>query len=253
MLKRRPWYAKILLILTLTLGLSLFSGQKVGAKIVDEPIILLDLSHSDSKNDCGASYMEYNERDIVNSITLKVGDILVNKGFTVTYTRELDKSVSINDRIKLADSSDYWLYLSIHANSNEGKPGTGVEAYSNNEWTLSNNILNDLRDEFGLVKRSSPQATPWYNRKIANSTLLEIGFINNDFDRDIMLNSQDKVAEIIANNIINDYEVKMKEKEFNLANTVGMKEDDSKLANNVVTQEMTMYDGATVPIRITYY
>lgn len=235
MLKRRRWYTKILLILTLTLGLGLFGGQKVQAKVVEETKIILDLAHLDSKNDCGASYMGWNERDIVNSITLKVGDKLVNKGFTVTYTRELDKPISINERVSLTNSSDYWLYLSIHANSNDGaKAGTGVESYSNNEWSLSNNILNDLRDEFGLVKRSSPIATPYYNRNIQNSTLLEIGFINNDFDRNIMLNEQDKIAQIIADNIIRDY---------------NEKHSDSK----VITQELSMYDGNTVPIKVTYY
>lgn len=234
MLKRRKWYTKILLILTLTLGLGLFSGQKVGAKIVDEPVILLDLAHRDTMNDVGASFGEWNERDIVNQITLKVGDRLVNKGFTVTYTRELDESISINERVKLANNSDYWLYMSIHANSNEGKAGTGVESFSNNEWSLSNNILNDLRDEFDLVKRSSPQATPWYNRRIANSTLLEIGFINNEFDRNIMLNNQDKIADIIANNIIEDYNAKHPD-------------------NNIVTKELSMFGGAIVPLKVTYY
>lgn len=234
MLKRRHWYTKILLILTLTLGLGLFSGQKVGAKIVDEPVILLDLAHRDTMNDVGASFGEWNERDIVNQITLKVGDRLVNKGFTVTYTRELDESISINERVKLANNSDYWLYMSIHANSNKGKAGTGVESFSNNEWSLSNNILNDLRDEFDLVKRSSPQATPWYNRRIANSTLLEIGFINNEFDRNIMLNNQDKIADIIANNIIEDYNAKHPD-------------------NNIVTKELSMFGGAIVPLKVTYY
>lgn len=234
MLKRRHWYTKILLILTLTLGLGLFSGQKVGAKIVDEPVILLDLAHRDTMNDVGASFGEWNERDIVNQITLKVGDRLVNKGFTVTYTRELDESISINERVKLANNSDYWLYMSIHANSNEGKAGTGVESFSNNEWSLSNNILNDLRDEFDLVKRSSPQATPWYNRRIANSTLLEIGFINNEFDRNIMLNNQDKIADIIVNNIIEDYNAKHPD-------------------NNIVTKELSMFGGAIVPLKVTYY
>ena len=127
------------------------------------------------------------------------------------------------------------MYLSIHANSNDSpKAGTGVESFSNGEWSLSNNILNDLQSEFGLVKRSSPVATPYYNRNIANSSLLEIGFINNDFDRNIMLTEQDKIADIIANNIINDYNAK---------------HSDSK----VVTQELLMYDGNKIPVKVTYY
>lgn len=234
MLKRRKWYTRLISGLLIALGLGLFGGQKVQAKVVEEPKVILDLAHGDTMNDVGASFGEWNERDIVNQITLKVGDRLVNEGFTVTYTRELDESISINERVKLANDSDYWLYMSIHANSNEGKAGTGVEAFSNNQWSLSNNILNDLRDEFDLVKRSSPQATPWYNRRIANSTLLEIGFINNEFDRNIMLNNQDKIADIIANNIIEDYNAKHPD-------------------NNIITRELSMFDGATVPLKVTYY
>ena len=225
----------VVLSLLLSIALPMFGGQKVQAKVVDEAKIILDLSHKDTPNDVGASYKEWNERDIVNQITLKVGDRLVNKGFTVTYTRELDKPISINERVSLANSSNYWLYLSIHANSNDGaKAGTGVEAFSNNEWSLSNNILNDLQSEFGLIKRSSPIATPYYNRNIQNSTLLEIGFINNDFDRNIMLNEQDKIAQIIADNIIKDYNAK---------------HSDGK----IITQELSMYDGNTVAIKVTYY
>ena len=235
MLKRRRWYTRLISGLLITLGLGLFGGQKAQARVVEEPKIILDLAHRDSMNDVGASYEHWNERDIVNQITLKVGDKLLNNGFTVTYTRELDKPISINERVNLANNTDYWLYLSIHANSNDGaKAGTGVEAFSNGEWSLSNNILNDLRDEFGLVKRSSPIESPYYNRNIQNSSLLEIGFINNDFDRDIMLNSQDKIADIIANNIIEDYNVKHTD-------------------NKIITQELTMYDGSTVPMRVTYY
>lgn len=235
MLKRRKWYTRLISGLLIALGLGLFGGQKAQARVVEEPKIILDLAHRDTVNDIGASFGEWNERDIVNKITLKVGDRLVNNGFTVTYTRELDKPISINERVKFANNSDYWLYLSIHANSNEGiKAGTGVESYSNNEWSLSNNILNDLRNEFGLVKRSSPIESPYYNRNIANSSLLEIGFINNPYDLDIMLNKQDRIAEIIANNIISDY---------------NSKHTDSK----VITQELTMYDGSTVPMKVTYY
>ena len=235
MLRRRRWYTRLISGLLIALGLGLFGGQKAQARVVEEPKIILDLAHRDTVNDVGASFGEWNERDIVNEITLKVGDRLVNNGFTVTYTRELDKPISINERVKFANNSDYWLYLSIHANSNDGiKAGTGVESYSNNEWSLSNNILNDLQSEFGLVKRSSPIATPYYNRNIQNSTLLEIGFINNDFDRNIMLNRQDEIADIIVRNIISDYNVK---------------HSDGK----IITQELTMYDGSTVSMKVTYY
>ena len=224
-----------IVVVSLLLSITLPIFGKPQARVVEEPRVILDLAHRDSMTDVGASYEQWNERDIVNQITLKVGDKLLNSGFTVTYTRELDKPISINGRVNLANNTDYWLYLSIHANSNDGaKAGTGVEAFSNGEWSLSNNILNDLQSEFGLTKRASPIATPYYNRNIQNSSLLEIGFINNDFDRDIMLNRQDEIADIIVRNIISDYNAK---------------HSDGK----IITQELTMYDGSTVPMKVTYH
>lgn len=237
MIRRRKWYVGLISSLLITLSLSLFGGFNVQAKVVDEPRIILDMAHYDSKLDKGATYKDWNERDIVNSITEKVGDKLVESGFTVLYTREKDKTTTIKDRINFTKDNDYWLYLSIHANSNDSsKPGTGCEAYSNNEWSLSNNILKDLENELGLTRRKSPEATPYYNRKIDNSTLLEVGFINNDFDRDIMLNKQDEIATIIANNITLDYN----------KDRIGSEE-------KTMTKELKMFDGSVVPMKVVYY
>ena len=117
--KRIRKLIKIVVIsLLLSITLPIF-GRTPQARVVEEPKVVLDLAHKDTVNDVGASYLQWNERDIVNQITLKVGDKLLNKGFTVTYTRELDKSMSINERVNLAKNTDYWLYLSIHANSND--------------------------------------------------------------------------------------------------------------------------------------
>ena len=93
-----------------------------------------------------------------------------------------------------------------------------------------------MENELGLTRRKSPEATPYYNRKIDNSTLLEVGFINNDFDRDIMLNKQDEIATIIANNITLDYD---KDK-------IGSEE-------KTMTKELKMFDGSVVPMKVVYY
>ena len=237
MIRNKHWYIRLIGSLIITLGLSLFGGFNVQAKVVDKPRVILDMAHYDSKLDKGATYKDWNERDIVNSITEKVGDKLVERGFTVLYTREKDKTTTIKDRINFTEDNDYWLYLSIHANSNDSsKPGTGCEAYSNNEWSLSNNILKDLESKLGLIRRKSPEATPYYNRKIDNSTLLEVGFINNDFDRGIMLNNQDEIATIIADNITLDYN-----------------KDKISDGEKTVTKELKMFDGSVVPMKVVYY
>ena len=164
--------------------------------------ILLDLAHHDTINDKGCSFGEYNEREMAENISLKVKDILESKGITVELTRTKEDVISIADRIVLANSNDYDYYISIHVNSTEiENKGTGIEAFSCDAWSLSNSVLKELVNEFGYTNRGI-FSSDFYNRRInTKSTILEIGFLNNEFDRNNLINQQDRYAECIAKGI----------------------------------------------------
>ena len=189
--------------------------------------ILLDLSHSDTMyyssngqlvRDNGATYGEYNERELTNNITLKVKKILEENGISVDLTRDFDESVTLEERIEKANKFNYDAYISLHANScKTPNTGTGYEAYSNNQYTLSKEIVDDLSETYGLPNRGI-QSTQYYNQYINNSTLIELGFINNDIDRTILINKQDEVAQIIANNILKQYKPKPETKTIDTNN-----------------------------------
>ena len=164
--------------------------------------ILLDLAHHDTIRDEGCSFGEYNEREISENITLKVKEILENKGITIELTRGKDDVISIANRIALANSNDYDYYISIHVNSTDTEnKGTGIEAFSCDAWSLSNSVLKELVNEFGYENRGI-FSSGFYNRRInTKSTILEIGFLNNEFDRNNLINHQDKYAKCIAKGI----------------------------------------------------
>ena len=164
--------------------------------------ILLDLAHHDTIRDEGCSFGEYNEREISENITLKVKEILESKGITIELTRGKDDVISIADRIVLANSNDYDYYISIHVNSSESEnKGTGVEAFSNDCWSLSNSVLKELENEFNYENRGIFLSN-FYNKRInTKSTILEIGFLNNERDRNYLINQQDRYAECIAKGI----------------------------------------------------
>lgn len=164
--------------------------------------ILLDLAHHDTIRDEGCSFGEYNEREISENITLKVKEILESKGITIELTRGKDDVISIADRIALANSNDYDYYISIHVNSSESEnKGTGIEAFSNNCWSLSNSVLKELENEFNYENRGIFLSN-FYNKRInTKSTILEIGFLNNERDRNYLINQQDRYAECIAKGI----------------------------------------------------
>ena len=164
--------------------------------------ILLDLAHHDTIRDEGCSFGEYNEREISENITLKVKEILESKGITIELTRGKDDVISISDRIVLANSNDYDYYISIHVNSSESEnKGTGIEAFSNNCWSLSNSVLKELENEFNYENRGIFLSN-FYNKRInTKSTILEIGFLNNERDRNYLINQQERYAECIAKGI----------------------------------------------------
>ena len=164
--------------------------------------ILLDLAHHDTIRDEGCSFGEYNEREISENITLKVKEILESKGITIELTRGKDDVISIADRIALANSNDYDYYISIHVNSSElENKGTGIEAFSNDCWSLSNSVLKELENEFNYENRGIFLSN-FYNKRInTKSTILEIGFLNNERDRNYLINQQDRYAECIAKGI----------------------------------------------------
>ena len=166
--------------------------------------ILLDLCHRDSPRDNGCSYGQYNEREIANKITLQVKQLLEAEGIDVDLTRSYDDVISIADRVKLANSSDYDYYISIHINSSGTEnQGTGVEAFSRGAWSISNSIIKELQNEFNYKNRGIFESD-FYNKRINDkSTLLEIGFLNNEYDRNNLVNHQEQYAAAIARGIIN--------------------------------------------------
>ena len=204
---------KKILLRAFAIGILLFTLSTPIKGFSSNTRILLDLSHSDTMyysngqliRDNGATFGEYNERELTNQITLKVKSILEENGIQVDLTRDFDESITLEERIEKANKFEYDVYLSLHANSCvTPNTGSGYEAYSNNLYTLSKEIVDDLSETYGLPNRTV-QATPYYNRLIPNSSLIELGFVNNDIDRDILVNKQDEVAQIIANNILKQY------------------------------------------------
>lgn len=190
----------------LLLSISLLSPTAFGkAGDTSNKTILLDYSHMDTRDDVGASYKGYTEREIVNEITNRVGDKLSQNGFTVVYTRDRNKPISIYERQQIAWNTEYDYYISIHANSSSSGKGTGTEGfYKGKGKQLTENICKAISDQMGLKYRRVEEST-YYNRKIQDSSLVELGFINNEYDLQKLLNEKDKYVDIIVNAIEQEY------------------------------------------------
>ena len=150
MLYRKKWYKKLIVGLLLATALvSSVATLKPFAEVTtprytlsEESVvrneqvaskgrILLDLPHQDTNADNGACYGNVTERELAESISLKVKEILEKNGVEVILMREQGQAMSIEDRVYRANNlGEYDYYISLHINSClTENSGTGVEGY----------------------------------------------------------------------------------------------------------------------------
>lgn len=93
-------------------------------------IVVLDAGHGG--HDTGAIGKHSKEKDIVLSITKKVGEYINANipGTKVIYTRDDDFFVPLDQRAAIANKNNADLFVSIHANSNKNSKPYGTETYA---------------------------------------------------------------------------------------------------------------------------
>jgi N-acetylmuramoyl-L-alanine amidase len=107
--------------------LSLYSTDIQSQNLVDR--IVIDAGHGGK--DPGASGKNSREKDIVLSISLKIGKLMESnlKDVNIIYTRKTDVFIPLNTRAKIANNSKADLFVSIHCNSNLSSQPKGSETY----------------------------------------------------------------------------------------------------------------------------
>ncbi|QOR36399.1 N-acetylmuramoyl-L-alanine amidase [Clostridium sp. 'deep sea'] len=168
-------------------------------------VIALDAGHGGSRP--GAYRGGIYEKEITLPVALKVQKILTDKGITVFMTRVNDKTVLLDERVDLVNGCKADLAVSIHVNDTRYGTGkaSGVETWyypkPENE-RLAQCLQTGLLSATGFRNRGIKPSTRLRvtkNWKMP-SALMEIGFMDNDYERNQLLN--DKVQQKIAENIV---------------------------------------------------
>lgn len=92
--------------------------------------VVLDAGHGGSAS--GAVYEEVMEKDLTLPITLRVGQLLREKGYNVVFTRTGDEYMDLYDRCDIANAVRGDIFVSIHANAsvtNRAFQGTFTYSY----------------------------------------------------------------------------------------------------------------------------
>lgn len=181
-----------------------------------EKIVVLDAGHGDF--DPGACGKTLQEKDVNLAITLRVGELLEQKGIKVVYTREDDTFIRLEERSHMANQLNASLFVSIHNNASEQSSISGTETYfyapaSNPDLfaqrgernRLATAIQTELVSQLLRIDRGVKESNLSVLRNtLMPSALVEVAFISNPTEEALM-QSQDfinRAALGIANGIV---------------------------------------------------
>ncbi len=171
--------------------------------------ILIDPGHGGQES--GASGPTgYLEKDVNLIVAKLVRDRLVKMGATVIMTREEDKEVSLGDRVKIIDTTEPAISISIHHNSlpDEGD-AQHTQGFASFWYNTQAHSLAAFLHDYVIKKLGRPDyGVFWDNLALtrptsAPSILLELGFMSNpnEFEKVINPQEQQKIAGALADGI----------------------------------------------------
>jgi N-acetylmuramoyl-L-alanine amidase len=143
------------------------------------------------------------EKEVNLEITLKVGELLTQKGIAVTYTRSDDQFVGLEERSNIANSLNASLFVSIHNNANQLSSISGTETYfyapadtpdlyaqRNERARLANAIQTELVANLQRLDHGVKEANLSVLRNTQMpSVLVEVAFISNPTEEALLQNN----------------------------------------------------------------
>jgi N-acetylmuramoyl-L-alanine amidase len=147
---------------------------------------------------------------VVLAISLKVGRILQEMGYTVVYTRTDNTEVELQPRVDLAERVKANVFISIHANSLEARLSgvSGVETFYapgvSVSGRLASFVQNQIINSTGARNRGVKTARFHVIRRTSMpSILIETGFVTNPQESANLNNPtyQERMAAAIARGV----------------------------------------------------
>jgi N-acetylmuramoyl-L-alanine amidase len=195
-------------LLTIRLSRAIEAADTAAAQ-VPVPVgttIVLDAGHGGS--DPGAQRGDVQEKEITLGIIERLKRRLEARGFKITLTRADDTFVSLEDRVRITNSLQPTLFLSVHINAMESANDIhGIETYYQTEQSraLADAIHENLVTKLDAPDRAVRKAHFYViNHTPVPAVLAEVGFISNRDERDKLISSdyQTKVANALEQGVM---------------------------------------------------
>lgn len=166
-----------------------------------------------------ASDVKRQEKEDTLEVVLKVKQYLEEQNIKVILTRKEDTYVSLKKRCKIANRKKADLFVSVHRNSSETQKPNGIEIWiSKDADEISEKLAMDimrrlestnLQSNRGIKEGTSEnQETNYYVNQNTEmpSCLVELGFISNSKDNQLLDENIEQYAKAIAEGILENVE-----------------------------------------------
>lgn len=181
--------------------------------------IFIDQGHNPVNPNAGAEANGVREQDINYEVGIRLAALLNNNpNFEArvsrpTPTTQLGTSVttSLQARVNAANNWPADFFISLHCNASDITTASGSEAfvYSTNSpaYTMATRILEGLNNSTGLPNRGVTATTRLYVLRATTmpAVLVEMGFITNPRDVQLLTNDPQSFARGIYNGILAYY------------------------------------------------
>ena len=151
---------------------------------IHKKFIILDPGHGGA--DHGAIRGDISEKDITLDVSKRVRTLLEKKGYEVFMTREIDETLSLQERVEISENLLPDLFISIHVNSSNSDTPNGIEThyYKENSLTLAKTVHASMINHVQANNRGLFKSKFYViNHTTAPAILLEIGFMSNPIER----------------------------------------------------------------------
>ncbi|MHC0064609.1 N-acetylmuramoyl-L-alanine amidase [Nostoc sp. UIC 10890] len=148
------------------------------------------------------------EKDVVLPIGRRVAAILEQNGVQAILTRDADFFVELQGRVNIAERVNATLFVSIHANSVDGRPSVnGLEVYYyESGYALAEAVRNSILQNIGTIKDRGTRKARFYvlRKSSMPSILVETGYMSGYEDNPRLGTPeyQNRMAEAIASGIL---------------------------------------------------